>query len=469
MNTRYGIWSGRFNIIHNGQESVLKKLINQYDTICIDIMNPTPGEPDWKTIDNNEKYSKENNPLTYFQRLYLWSIVVRYYSVEAIIVPHWPPLKNICLEKTFLPPKNHREWIIPNLRYSEQKAKDLLILGERVNQLDIDPSFSNYSSSHMIKEYGINTTELKSSIPRSVFNQTINFLEKKSINKSFLIIPILEDTIDPRLICCGIQRYCDIGDCPIFSPVVDIGDCENWWEHESLNNDYFSFFQKYKIIKQIMHYIEINDYYVIPILKKGNHCYRIDDFLPQKRTWLFKEGTNTNNIFQEYYNSESVIFDKQLNYNNKLFLDVSDQISKIFYKQNYHLFYHEKRKDENNMPYNDFNGATLNIGGDFVAHDKNTYISNLSTKDLPGVLDEIFKTDNLKSFETLFAFADEKAKNMTEEEQKSTVEISLKKHIDTEEKKNGFLQKIKEAPFDIAKSVVGGLILHAIKILVFGV
>ena len=79
MNTRYGIWSGRFNIIHNGQESVLKKLINQYDTICIDIMNPTPGEPDWKTIDNNEKYSKENNPLTYFQRLYLWSIVVRYY------------------------------------------------------------------------------------------------------------------------------------------------------------------------------------------------------------------------------------------------------------------------------------------------------------------------------------------------------------------------------------------------------
>ena len=26
MNTRYGIWSGRFNIIHNGQESVLKKL-----------------------------------------------------------------------------------------------------------------------------------------------------------------------------------------------------------------------------------------------------------------------------------------------------------------------------------------------------------------------------------------------------------------------------------------------------------
>ena len=468
MDARYGIWSGRFNIIHNGQDSVLKKLINQYDTICIDIMNPTPGEPDWKAIDNNEKYSKENNPLTYFQRLYLWSIVVKHYSIEAIIVPHWPPLKEFYLEKTFLPPKNFREWIIPKLRYSEQKAKDLMYVGERVNQLDIDPTFSNYSSSHLIKEISINSPELKASIPRSIFNQTKQLLEKNSINESFLIIPILKDTIDPRLICSGIQRYCDTGDCPIFSPVVDIGNCENWWEHESLNNDYFSFFQKYEIINQIMHYIEINDYYVVPILKKGNHCYRIDEFLPKNRIWLFKEGTNTDNIFQEYYISESVILDKQLNYNYKMFLDVSDQISTLFFKHNYYLYNNSKRKDNNNMPKYDFRNATIH--GDVVDGDKiSTYYNTLSNKDLSGLLDELLKTNDIQSYETLFSYADEKAKNMSEEEQKKTVEDTVKKHIDTEAKKKGFLRKIKEAPFDITKSVIGGLILHVVKALIFGV
>ncbi len=471
MNTQYGIWSGRFNIIHNGQESVLKKIINQYDTICIDIMNPTPGEPDWETIDNNEKYSKENNPLSYFQRLYLWSALLRYYSIEAVIVPHWPPLKSLDFENTFLPPKSSREWIIPKLKDSEYKASFFIKLREKIRYYDVDPYSSSLNTSELINNFRNDDNALRTKIPKTVLYQTEKFLRNELFNDNFIVVPILSDEIDSRLICQGIQHYCDTGDNIIFSPVVEVENNNNWWKNESKKNGFFSFFQKYEILSEIMHNIEIYDYYVIPILKKGNKCYKIEDFFPdlEKIKWLFKRGINTDRIFNDYYSLDVINYTSK-DIDDNRFLDIAVRLYSAFCERRYYL-YQKEESEENKMAKYDFRGA--NFGGDFIETlqgNKTTInskpINQLSADEL---LDEVFKTDDPNSLKDLLLYIDEKTKDMNEKEQKKTVEDSVKKHIDTESKKKGFLKKIEEAPFDITKSVIGGLILHAIKALIFGV
>ena len=469
----YGIWDGRFNIIHNGQEHVLMKVLNEYNNICIGIVNPTPGEPPWEPL-NNEKYSKEKNPLTYFQRVYLWNILLRHYCREAVIVPHWPPLNSLVLEKTFLPsPKNSRQWIIPELRNSMYKAKDLKDAGENVRSFDIAPHFANTSASHLIDSFKTNRDDLQSSIPKVILNQTIKFLNGENLNEEFIIIPILQDNINPILICKGIQCSCDKGKTLIFSPVVDVNDGDEWWKLSPPKAGCFSFFKKYEIINKIMNHLRFYDYYVIPILKKGNSCYRVEDFLPPNRSWIFLDGCNTDEIFDEIYSEIGVIEVDCNDVNNNQYMNMALYLNEIFLEQKYNLHSQNQRngKDESNMSKYDFSHATINgpvidrVEGD----SKYTQKNGLANSSLENILSIILTEAKAQDYELLFSCADERIKDVTVPNRERIVNENVKKHIDTEEKKKSLLEKIKNAAFDISKSVVGGILLQALKGLVFGV
>ena len=50
----------------------------------------------------------------------------------------------------------------------------------------------------------------------------------------------------------------------------------------------------------------------------------------------------------------------------------------------------------------------------------------------PSIRSWVEKTKDIHNYETLFSYAEKKEKSMSKEEQKKTVEDSVKKHIDTE-------------------------------------
>ena len=469
----YGIWGGRFQIIHIGHEFVLKYVSEHYLNVCIGIVNPIPSCPPCD-IKEHDKFLVDKNPLSYFERVYLWDILLKHHNIDAVIVPHWHPRKSLALEWTFLPqPKNKRTWIIPNLIGEDVKILDFEKADETVEVLEIPADIKLIHSSELRRFFN------EKYIPETIRNETKNIVNDGEISQKYIIVPILGDDINPLLLCGGIQLSFDKGCSIIFSPVVKVGKDEIWWNSRSIDDDYFTFYQKHEIINKLMHEVEFYDFLVIPFIVQNDLCNSeiIASFFPKQkyRSWLFLDGINCSphgishdKIFKDF-RFEEIIRIKQSLIPNSYFLDISCLKSKLFLQMNYPYSYEKKeRKDENSMPKYDFRNATIH--GDVVDGDKNTtYYNTLCNKDLSGLLDELLKTKDIHNYETLFSYADEKAKSMSKEEQKKTVEDSVKKHIDTESKRDGFLKKIKEAPFDITKSVIGGLILHAIKTLIFGV
>ena len=97
---KYGIWAGKFQIIQRGHEHVMVYVSENYQQVCIGIINPDPEK-----LIRNMQYERmcKKNPFTYFQRAYLWNKLLRYHSTIAVIVPHWQPRLSLRLESTFLP------------------------------------------------------------------------------------------------------------------------------------------------------------------------------------------------------------------------------------------------------------------------------------------------------------------------------------------------------------------------------
>lgn len=64
--------------------------------------------------------------------------------------------------------------------------------------------------------------------------------------------------------------------------------------------------------------------------------------------------------------------------------------------------------------------------------------------------------------------ADAYFENKNKQELQSLIDEVVKKNIDSQEKKTGFLNKVKQFGFNIATSLVGGLLLQAVKNVIFG-
>jgi len=280
----YGIWGGRFQIIHIGHEFVLKYVAEHYSNVCIGIVNPIPRCPPCD-IREHDNFLVDKNPLSYFERAYLWNILLKHHDIDAVIVPHWHPRKSLALEWTFLPqPKNKRTWIIPNLNGEDVKILDFEHANETVEVLEIPADIKLIHSSELRRFFN------EKYIPETIRNET-NIVLNGDIPQKYIIVPILGDDINPLLLCGGIQLSIDKGCIIIFSPVVKVGQDEMWWNSRSIDDDYFTFYQKHEIINKLMHEVEFYNFLVTPFIVQNDSCNLeiIDSFFPKQkyRSWLF--------------------------------------------------------------------------------------------------------------------------------------------------------------------------------------
>lgn len=350
---KYGIWSGRFQIIHKGQEFVLQYVDKNYPNVCIGIVNPIPSDPAWD-VKEHEEFEISRNPFTYFQRVYLWNLLLRHLSIEAVIVPHWFPRKSLQLELTFLPYyQRSREWVFPNLQGEECKINDFEKAGERVRLMTNEEpdDLKAINSFHIKRMFDKRDKNFKADIPEVIQLKTEIFLKKEELDEDFIIIPILGDNLHPLLICGGIQLRFDINRKLIFAPVVHVQNSDNWWKFESKGDGYFTFYQKHEIINSIMKSIHFYDYMVVPIILKNNKCEKIEAFLPDtsKRSWFLIRKVNRINAFKQFQLEKN--FGTNFDFHtisDDLLIEVYARECELFNEMNYYTNYYDDNESEEN-------------------------------------------------------------------------------------------------------------------------
>ena len=72
-------------------------------------------------------------------------------------------------------------------------------------------------------------------------------------------------------------------------------------------------------------------------------------------------------------------------------------------------------------------------------------------------------------FEKLFSKADKQYSEMDENEARERIQFYVDQEIDTEEKKNSFLEKVAKSVYNIATSFVGAILYDMAKMKAFGI
>lgn len=468
---KYGIWGGRFQIIHKGHEYVLRYTANNFSHVCIGVVNPNPEVPAWNILEH-EKFEPKKNPFTYFQRAYLWNKLIRSHSIDAIIVPHWHPRKSLKLESTFLPqPRKSREWVIPRLPDEEYKIADLEKLGEKVHILQSNEEPFELRTIHASETrhlFDNKDSSFRADIPEKIVVETEAFLSGKGLEDQFLVVPIIKDNLHPLLFCSGIQLSADTGRTLILAPLVNVQDETRWWEFEPRDDDsFFTFYQKHEIINALMKSVHFYDYMVVPIFVKSTQFEAVDAFLPESdsRAWLFIKGINSNLLFKQYLSSETILEANFKAIPTDIFLTISTKIFNLYNQSNYYNYYDESEEDE--MPKNDF--SNMFVSGDFINADHVTMNKHYNGAVSSGedIIYKILRANEESEFKSLINQADKIFADKTDKETQYIIDIAVKKQIDTAEKKSTFLDKVKQFTANVGNSLVAGLLLQTLKNLVF--
>lgn len=470
---KYGIWGGRFQIIHKGHEHVLHYVAKNYSHVCIGIVNPDPNTPAW-SVAEHEKFDPQKNPFTYFQRAYLWNKLIKHYNIEAVIVPHWHPRKSLNIEFTFLPqPKKSREWIIPFIGDEEYKIKDFRDAGENVFELREESNdLKVIHASEIRRLFDNRDTSYKIDIPKILQSKTEEFLMKKEFCEQFIVIPILNDNLNPLLICGAIQLSFQYNKNLIFAPVVNVQNKEEWWKFKPID-DYFTFYEKHEMINCIMKSLNFHDYMVLPIIMKEHRCQLINTFLPDSdsRSWGFIKGINTDSGFKQFLREEIIEISTE-NIDNEIYIEVYSSLFDLYNRKHYYddLFNDdEKNSEEKNMSKNDFSHANIGIinmpEGDINLN--NQTANNIDPINKESIIADILTSKNEVEFKASVIKADAIFQNTSKIEIKKIIENIVNEQIDSEEKKTSFLKKFKVSALDISKSIIAGLLLQAIKNVVF--
>lgn len=328
---KYGIWGGRFQIVHRGHEYILKYVSSNYSNVCIGIVNPNPNKPAWNVAEH-EKFDPRKNPFTYFERLYLWSMLLRENSIDAVIVPHWHPRKSLKLEKTFLPAiVSDREWVIPRLDGEEFKIEDFQNAGENVYVLDdLPPELKQIHASDIRVRFDNNDRFFKEDIPSCIQEITEAFLKRRDVKKDFVIVPISGDNLHASLFCHSINISFDENKTIIFAPIVNVKNFDEWWKCDPVEDEdsFFSFYRKSEIINSIMRQLHFYDFCTIPLIVRNGAIQDIDAYFPSqsRRSWLIIKNINSSTAIKQILKSERIIIIDQTNCNaisNDYFLEVS--------------------------------------------------------------------------------------------------------------------------------------------------
>lgn len=188
---KYGIWAGKFQIIQRGHEQVMVYVSEKYQQVCIGIINPDPKRLMWDNLQYERMCKK--NPFTYFQRAYLWNKLLRHHSTIAVIVPYWQPRLSLKFESTFLP-IGSREWILPLFPGIDEKREDLEKQGEIVHIYQAEPpELRDIYTSDVRQSLNDRNNKYTDYMPKIIQRQTIKFLTDRTIDKQFLIVPLLGD------------------------------------------------------------------------------------------------------------------------------------------------------------------------------------------------------------------------------------------------------------------------------------
>lgn len=474
VKAEYGIWGGRFQIIHRGHEFVLSYVNNNYNNVCIGIVDPIPDNPPCDVLEH-EKFDPQKNPFTYFQRAYLWNLLLRHNSIEAVIVPHWHPRKSLKLESTFLPlPPHTRHWVIPFLPGEDFKIKDLEKAGEIVDVLDEEENdnLKLIHSSRIKKLFDDKVKDFKDDIPEKIQFQTEDFLNRKKLEENFIIIPILGDNLHPLLICGGIQLSFDNNQKLIYAPVVNVVNEKKWWNFESIEDGNFTFYEKHEIINVIMKKLQFYDYMVAPIIVKNNKCQAIDSFLPKpdSRTWFFTKENSNPIIFKEFRRESSL----KINCQELVFKDIYKVVScfkdRLYEQLGYNNIYFNniESEEDKRMAKNDFTGmqVTGNVFiTDIIEGEIRSDVYNGAEKEnyAEGMIFDVLKANDEIGFKNHLKKADDFFKTFSETEIQRIVDETVNKYIDTNERKNTLFQNLKRFSLTVSNSIVSGLILQALK------
>lgn len=473
---KHGIWGGRFQIIHKGHEYVLEYVAKHYSNVCIGIVNPNPKVPPC-SVTEHEKFLPEKNPLTYFQRIYLWNKLLRHHNINAVIAPHWHPRKSLKLEETFLPqPKGQREWIIPFLPDEEYKIRDFRNAGEFVRELhEIPNDIQVIHSSNIKRLYDKKCKSFKSGIPEEILLDTQEILDGRSIRQKYIIIPILGDNIHPILICGGIQLVFETGYKIIFAPTVNVANEKDWWNYPPQEQDFFTFYQKHEMINNIMRALDFYDYLVIPIIVKNGIC-EIESFFPESnyRAWFFVKDINADAVFKPFRHEE-IMKIKEDKISNEIYINVFNQRINLYRKHNYYDDYFiENESEETTMNDVNYYGPTngnqqINVFNEKV---KGNVIQQ-NTLPIPKSLGEgialiLDSKENNDSIQTIIKETDSLLQNETKEQGERVIEKTVKEQVDSKEKKNEILKKLHSFSIRAGESIIIGLLLKAVSALVFG-
>jgi len=475
---KYGIWGGRFQIIHKGHEYVLDYVAKHYSNVCIGIVNPNPKIPPCSVLEH-EKFLPEKNPLTYFQRVYLWNRLLKHHSINAVIVPHWHPRKSLKLEGTFLPqPKGQREWIIPFLPGEEYKIQDFKDAGEIVRELhEIPNDIQVIHSSNIKRLFDEKNRSFKSGIPEELLKVTQQLLNGESINEKYIIVPILGDNIHPLLICGGIQLALETGYRIIFAPTVKVAKEKEWWNYTSDEQDYFTFYQKHEMINVIMQALNFYDYLVIPIIINNGIC-EIESFFPESnfRAWFFVNEINTNTVFKQFRYEEIMTIKKDKISDEVLILVYNLRIGLFKNHHYYDNYFSENESEVTAMNNNNFYGPTkgnqqINVFNEKVldgVHQHNNNKDSAPESLAEGIVLILNKDEN-DDIQKLIKKTDALLQKETEEQGVKVIEETVKSQVDSNKKKKAVIEKLKSFAVKAGESIIIGLLLKAVNALVFGI
>ncbi len=331
-----GIWQGRFQIIHNGHHYVFENSLTKFSKKFIAIVHPNPQEIpcDYQNFTNSD-----DNPFSYFQRLFLWNRIVIDYNKDKekkdkIVVsffPCWHAQQVVELENEFLVHKRERAWIVPFKQFADtsndpQAGKAYALrnnVHERVHRAPLEEE----SKHRVLCESAISLDELHASRIRAILGgqpdkleyqacvpECIADLQKRfyfnvqsredafdGLPINFITVPFIDDEIDMESCQYAIHEYHQrrgMGEDVylVFAITVTVQDNDDWWFHPAVHdrNCSLCFRVKADMIHDLMQKQNVEHYLTTPYFVQSNSFETLRNynmaFLPPngKNVWMIK-------------------------------------------------------------------------------------------------------------------------------------------------------------------------------------
>lgn len=289
------IWGGRFQPPHIAHEYISKTVFSRFAKACVALVNPDPTSPPVHP-DEFERFHPTLNPLTYFERLILWSRILHDQGLlkRTVIVPTWHPRISLLFDNAFLPPQSRRFWVVPAQSDEEwMKVRDFEKLGERVfTDIQIPRKLMGVSSSE-IRDKFTKGRVFSRLLPVAIRDYEEAIL-KGGVNRQgdFRILPILEEVpnIEDIISCIPVlsTSYFTI------ALPVNVKTTNNWWFEPESPRHLLTYYERYELIVEIFVKLKLNLPLITPLLIINNEPLLIDAFLPHRdvRTWLIQRSQN---------------------------------------------------------------------------------------------------------------------------------------------------------------------------------